>query len=118
MDKLRQQEAAKSPKKETTIKTKPPSFIKVIRPITFRPSKGSHARNKAIAKNHKLKIDQRVVVYLEDREARGTVRYISETLDANGDVAVGIELVIIINWQETAFLYISNFKSDHLDIYV
>jgi hypothetical protein len=92
LDKLRpQQEPAKSPKRQTVIKTKLPSFKDII--PTFS-SKGSYARDKAIAKNHKLKIDQRVVVYLKDHEARGTVRYISETLDADGDVAVGIELVI------------------------
>ena len=45
--------------------------------------------------NQVLEMDQRVVTFIEDYPARGTVRYIGEEKDASGNVhtIVGLELV-------------------------
>ena len=42
-----------------------------------------------------LKVDERVVTFVNDRPARGTVRYIGEERDSTGNVyiIVGLELV-------------------------
>lgn len=95
MDKLRpQQDQEKSPKKETTTIL---STIKDMMP-SFSSKDSSVIRN--MAKEHKLKIDQRVVVFLDNDDheiqepLRGAVRYISERVDSHGDCPVGIELVI------------------------
>ncbi|XP_031549360.1 uncharacterized protein LOC116286908, partial [Actinia tenebrosa] len=88
IDALRpRQEQDKPPQKELlpTLKDMMPSFS----------SKDTSAvRN--MAKEHKLKIDQRVVVFPENEDdkvpLRGKVRYISERLDSHGDCPVGIEL--------------------------
>ena len=42
-----------------------------------------------------LKLDERVVTFVNDRPARGTVRYIGEERDSTGNVyiIVGLELV-------------------------
>ena len=42
-----------------------------------------------------LKIDQRVVAFIGDNPARGTVRYIGEEKDSNGNVQklLGLEMV-------------------------
>lgn len=42
-----------------------------------------------------LEIDQRVVTFIEDHPARGTVRYIGQEEDASGNMhtIVGLELV-------------------------
>ena len=42
---------------------------------------------------YKLKIDQRVVVFVDDQPVSGYVRWIADTLDTDGSLPVGIELV-------------------------
>ena len=47
-----------------------------------------------------LKMDERVVTFIKDSPARGTVRYFSEEKDSTGNVLiiVGLELVSTLNF--------------------
>ena len=57
--------------------------------------KGKQSQRSSQGINGVLKIDERVVTFVNDSPARGTVRYIGEEVDSTGNVytIVGLELV-------------------------
>ena len=57
--------------------------------------KGKRIQRSSQGINGVLKIDERVVTFIRDSPARGTVRYIGEEVDSTGNVytIVGLELV-------------------------
>ena len=61
--------------------------------------KGKHEQRSFQGTNGVLEIDERVVTFIKDIPARGTVRYISE-VDTTGNVniTVGLEMVGILNF--------------------
>ena len=62
--------------------------------------KGKHEQRSFQGINGMLKIDDRVVTFIRDSPARGSVRYIGEEKDSTGNVniIVGLELVCILNF--------------------
>ena len=57
--------------------------------------KGKQSQRSSQGINGVLKIDERVVTFVNDSPARGTVRYIGEEFDSTGndDTILGLELV-------------------------
>ena len=55
--------------------------------------------------NQALELDQRVVTFIEDHPARGTVRYIGPEKDASGNVHTIVGLELVSNPHKLEFMY-------------
>ena len=77
---------------DENIQAKPKSSVKDSI-LSFWKGKQNQRPSQEI--NGVLKIDERVVTFIEGSPARGTVRYIGEEVDSTGNVnmIVGLELV-------------------------
>ena len=87
----------KSAKKDENIRAKLKSSLKDSISSFW---KGKHEQRPSQGFVGVLKIDERVVTYINDNPARGTVRYFGEEKDSTGNVyvIVGLELVSNLNF--------------------
>ena len=104
LDKLRPRGVPKSPKRDENAEANFKSRLKdTVTPSFLKGKNEQKLPQERI--NQVLERDQRVVTFVEDRPARGTVRYIGQEEDASGNVHTILGLEMVGNAHKLEFMY-------------